>query len=105
MFDSSPGHATPYRTHTAGELRAADAGVHARLAGWVHRRRDHGQLIFLDVRDRHGITQVVIDKADAPGAHEIASRARNEFVVTAAGQVARRLPGTENPRMSRMFFE
>jgi aspartyl-tRNA synthetase len=99
MSASSPGLATPYRTHTAGELRAADAGIHARLAGWVHRRRDHGQLIFLDVRDRHGITQVVIDKADAPEAHETASRVRNEFVVTAAGQVAPRLPGTENRRM------
>jgi aspartyl-tRNA synthetase len=99
MSASGPGLATPYRTHTAGELRAADAGIHARLAGWVHRRRDHGQLIFLDVRDRHGITQVVIDKADAPDAHETASRIRNEFVVTAAGDVARRLPGTENPRM------
>ena len=51
--------ATPYRTHTCGALRAADAGATARLSGWVHRRRDHGQLIFLDLRDRHGITQVV----------------------------------------------
>jgi aspartyl-tRNA synthetase len=99
MSEPGPGLATPYRTHTAGELRGADAGIQARLAGWVHRRRDHGQLIFLDVRDRHGITQVVIDKADSPEAHETASRVRNEFVVTAAGEVARRLPGTENPRM------
>ncbi|HET8786734.1 MAG TPA: aspartate--tRNA ligase [Candidatus Limnocylindrales bacterium] len=99
MSASSRSLATPYRTHTAGELRAADAGIQARIAGWVHRRRDHGQLIFLDVRDRHGITQVVIDKADAPEAHEMASRVRNEFVVTVAGQVALRLPGTENPRM------
>ncbi|HEX7345175.1 MAG TPA: aspartate--tRNA ligase, partial [Candidatus Limnocylindrales bacterium] len=99
MSDASPGLATPYRTHTAGQLRASDAGSDARLAGWIHRRRDHGQLIFLDIRDRHGITQAVIDKADAPEAHEIASRVRNEFVVTAAGEVAPRLPGTENPRM------
>ena len=99
MTDASPGFATPYRTHTAGQLRASDAGSDARLAGWVHRRRDHGQLIFLDIRDRHGITQAVIDKADAPAAHEIASRVRNEFVVTVAGEVAPRLPGTENPRM------
>ena len=91
--------ATPYRTHTAGELRASDAGTTARLAGWVHRRRDHGQLIFLDLRDRHGLTQVVIDKADAPDAHEIASRVRSEFVVTVTGEVARRLQGTENPRL------
>jgi aspartyl-tRNA synthetase len=99
MSDVPPGLATPYRTHTCGQLRASDAGTDARLAGWVHRRRDHGQLIFLDLRDRHGITQVVIDKADAPAAHEIASRVRNEFVVSAAGEVAPRLAGTENPRM------
>ena len=54
--------ATSYRTHTCGALRATDAGSVARLSGWVHRRRDHGQLIFLDLRDRHGITQVVVDR-------------------------------------------
>jgi aspartyl-tRNA synthetase len=91
--------ATPYRTHTAGQLRASDAGTHARLAGWVHRRRDHGQLIFLDLRDRHGITQIVVDKADAPDAHANASRIRPEFVVAVRGQVAKRLPGTENPKL------
>jgi aspartyl-tRNA synthetase len=99
MSDASTFLATPYRTHTCGALRASDAGSPARLAGWVHRRRDHGQLIFIDLRDRHGITQVVIDATDAPGAHEIASRARSEFVLTVAGEVARRLPGTENPRL------
>ncbi len=93
------GLATPYRSHTCGALRASDAGSPARLAGWVHRRRDHGQLIFIDLRDRHGLTQVVIDATDAPEAHEIASRARSEFVVTVAGEVARRLPGTENSRL------
>ena len=91
--------ATPYRTHTAGQLRASDAGARARLAGWVHRRRDHGQLIFLDLRDRHGITQVVVDATDAPDAHATASKVRSEFVVTVAGAVAPRLPGTENPRL------
>src|SRR5215510_7598345 len=91
---------TPYRTHTCGQLRAADAGSPARLSGWVHRRRDHGQLIFLDVRDRHGITQVVIDRAEQPGAHEIASRVRSEFVVTVEGTVAKRLPGTENAKLA-----
>jgi aspartyl-tRNA synthetase len=91
--------ATPYRTHTAGQLRAADAGSEAKLAGWVHRRRDHGQLIFLDLRDRHGITQVVVDKADAPEAHATASRIRPEFVVAVRGGVARRVPGTENAKL------
>jgi aspartyl-tRNA synthetase len=99
MTDAPPSLATPYRSHTAGQLRASDAGVHARLAGWVHRRRDHGQLIFLDLRDRHGITQVVIDKTESPEAHAIAEGVRSEFVVTAAGVVAPRLPGTENPRL------
>jgi aspartyl-tRNA synthetase len=103
-LDRAPGAtvdplATPYRTHTCGALRAGDAGRTARLSGWVHRRRDHGQLIFLDLRDRHGITQVVVDKADDPEAHAVASRVRSEFVVTAEGEVAPRLAGTENPRL------
>ena len=92
--------ATPYRTHTCGALRGSDAGSDARLAGWVHRRRDHGQLIFLDLRDRHGITQVVIDANDLPEAHATASRVRNEFVVTTAGTVARRMEGKENPELA-----
>ncbi len=91
--------ATPYRTHTCGALRASDAGTKARLAGWVHRRRDHGQLIFLDIRDRHGITQVVVDKTDDPNAHAAASRLRSEYVVMVSGDVAPRLSGTENPRL------
>ena len=91
--------ASTYRTHSCGELRAADAGREARLSGWVHRRRDHGQLIFLDLRDRYGVTQVVIDGADAPDAHAVASRVRPEFVVTAVGNVAKRLEGTENKRL------
>lgn len=96
---------TPYRSHTCGQLRAADAGREARLAGWVHRRRDHGQLIFLDLRDRHGITQVVIDATEAPEAHATASRVRNEFVLSVAGGVSRRLPGTENPKLATGAIE
>src|SRR6188472_3415256 len=99
MTDIQPSLATPYRTHTCGQLRVTDADETARLAGWVHRRRDHGQLIFLDLRDRHGITQVVIDKTDSPEAHAEASRIRPEFVVTVAGTVAQRLPGTENTKL------
>ena len=99
MTDPAPSLATPYRSHTCGELRITDAGTNARLAGWVHRRRDHGQLIFLDLRDRHGITQVVVDKADAPEAHAVASRLRPEFVVSVVGTVAPRLAGTENPKL------
>jgi aspartyl-tRNA synthetase len=99
MTDQIPGLATPYRTQTCGQLRASDADQAARLAGWVHRRRDLGHLIFLDLRDRHGITQIVIDRTEHPAAHAIASRVRTEFVVTAAGEVARRLAGTENPKI------
>jgi aspartyl-tRNA synthetase len=99
MTTTPPSLATPYRTHTAGALRASDAGTQARLSGWVHRRRDHGQLIFLDLRDRHGITQVVVDQAQQPEAHAVASRVRNEFVVTATGTVEKRPAETVNPRL------
>jgi aspartyl-tRNA synthetase len=92
--------ATPYRTHTCAQLRAADAGSAVRLAGWVHRRRDLGHLVFLDLRDRHGITQVVVDADEAPDAHAVAAGLRTEFVVSVAGAVARRIPGTENPRLA-----
>ncbi len=91
--------ATPYRTHTCGALRSDDAGASAKLAGWVHRRRDYGKLIFIDLRDRHGITQVVIDAADAPEAHEIANRTRPEFVIAVEGVVEKRQPGQENARL------
>jgi aspartyl-tRNA synthetase len=97
--------ATSYRTHTSGELRADDAGSNARLAGWVHRRRDYGKLIFIDLRDRYGITQVVVDAADAPAAHEQASRVRTEYVVAVEGVVALREPGQENPRLATGAIE
>ena len=99
MTDHTPSLATPYRTHTCGHLRATDAGSPAKLSGWVHRRRDLGHLIFLDLRDRHGVTQVVIDRTEQPEAHAIASRVRTEFVITVDGEVARRLAGTENPKL------
>ncbi len=92
--------ATPYRTHTCGALRALDADSPARLAGWVHRRRDHGHLIFFDLRDRYGLTQVVVDADRAPDAHAAASRARSEFVLEVSGDVALRLPGMENARLA-----
>ncbi len=105
MTNPAPILATPYRTHTCGALRAADAGAQVRLAGWVHRRRDHGQLVFLDLRDRHGLTQVVVDAADAPEAHATAFRCRNEFVVSVGGSVAPRLPGSENARLATGAIE
>jgi aspartyl-tRNA synthetase len=69
------------------------------MAGWVHRRRDHGHLIFLDLRDRYGITQVVVDAEEAPAAHDVASRVRNEFVVGIEGSIAGRLAGKENAEL------
>ncbi|MDQ2965189.1 MAG: OB-fold nucleic acid binding domain-containing protein, partial [Chloroflexota bacterium] len=99
MPPPAPGLATSYRTHSAGQLRASDAGAKVRLAGWVHRRRDLGQLIFLDIRDREGITQVVVDRAERPEVHAAASRLRTEFTVSVEGEVARRLSGTQNPKL------
>ena len=100
MTDPGPSLATPYRTHTCGQLRVADAGTDARLSGWVHRRRDYGGLIFIDLRDRHGITQVVVDGEDAPAdVLEVASRVRPEFVLQVIGEVAPRLAGTENSKL------
>jgi aspartyl-tRNA synthetase len=92
--------ATPYRDVTCGELRPGDAGRTVRMAGWVHRRRDHGHLIFLDLRDRYGITQIVVDAQESPAAHETASKVRNEFVVGLEGAVAKRVSGKENAELA-----
>ncbi len=88
-----------YRTVTCGALREADAGQPATLAGWVHSRRDHGSLIFLDIRDRYGITQVVIDVAKQPEAHALAAQVRGEYVVQVQGVVVRRAPEAVNPEL------
>jgi aspartyl-tRNA synthetase len=85
------------KTHNCGELRASNAGQNVTLAGWVNRRRDQGGLIFIDLRDRWGITQVVIDQESAPEAHAIASDARTEYVLQVSGLVRIRPDGTENP--------
>ncbi|HEY0263465.1 MAG TPA: aspartate--tRNA ligase [Granulicella sp.] len=87
------------RTHMCGELRPDAAGNEVVLMGWVNRRRDHGNLIFLDVRDRSGITQVVLDKEASGEAHHKGELARSEFVVAARGKVRRREAGLENPNM------
>src|SRR5580698_5119988 len=75
------------RTHMCGDLRVEQAGEDVVLMGWVNRRRDHGNLIFLDVRDRTGITQVVLDKEASPAAHAKAEAARSEYVVAVKGSV------------------
>src|SRR5436305_6489568 len=87
-----------YRTHTCGALRLADAGQTARLSGWVHRKRDHGQLLFVDLRDHHGITQCVID-VSSPLFKE-ADALRLESVVTVTGKVATRSPETVNAKLA-----
>ncbi len=81
-----------------GDLRAADAGRTVRLAGWVHRRRDHGGLIFIDLRDSHGIVQIVLSPEQAE-AHEAAHRARTEWVLAVEGEVRPRSAATINPNI------
>ena len=88
------------RTHTCGELRAPHVGERVTLAGWVHRRRDHGHLTFIDLRDRYGITQVVTSADDAPEAHAAADPARNEWVVQVEGTVRHRPEGTANAELA-----
>lgn len=87
------------RTHTCGELTGKDTGKDVKLAGWVHRRRDHGGLIFIDLRDREGITQVVFNPEKSKELHETAQDLRNEYVVAVEGRVRCRPKGTENPRI------
>src|SRR6267142_1921060 len=84
--DTSPMHA--YRTHTCGALRLADAGRQARLSGWVHRKRDHGQLLFVDLRDHYGVTQCVVD-VSSPVFHA-ADALRLESVVSVTGRIVNR---------------
>ncbi len=88
------------KTHTCGELRQKDAGAAVSLAGWVNRRRDQGGLIFIDLRDRWGLTQVVVDLEAAPRAHAIADAARNEYVLQVRGRVRIRPEGTANPDLA-----
>src|SRR6476620_10518912 len=83
-----------YRTHTCGQLRKADVGSTVRLSGWVNRRRDHGGLIFIDLRDHYGLTQCVIEPDAA--AFALVDTARSEWVLTFTGKVVKRLEGTAN---------
>jgi aspartyl-tRNA synthetase len=86
-----------YRTHTCGALRETDIGQTVRLAGWCHRIRDHGGVLFIDLRDHYGLTQVVADP-DSP-AFKLAETLRSEWVVRIDGKVRRRPAGTENPEL------
>ncbi len=88
------------RTANCGELRADNIGDEVALNGWVNRRRDHGGLIFLDLRDRSGLVQVVLDPQEAPNAHALGHDVRSEFVLAVRGPVRRRPEGTENPDLA-----
>lgn len=87
------------KTHNCGELRAENSSQAVTLAGWVHRRRDHGGLIFIDLRDREGITQVVFNPEISAETHEKATVLRNEFVIQVTGEVNKRPSGTENSKL------
>jgi aspartyl-tRNA synthetase len=94
-----PPRANGYRDAWAGELDASRVGETVRVAGWVHRRRDHGGLVFIDLRDRSGIVQLVFHPETAADAHELAQRLRSEHVVSATGEVVRREEGNVNPKL------
>ncbi len=89
-----------YRTHTCGELRVSDVGKQVTLAGWVHRRRDHGGLVFIDLRDRYGIVQITINPDLPKETLELVSNIRFEWVLQVTGKVQRRPAGMENPKMA-----
>jgi len=92
-----------YRTHTCGALTLAEDGADVRLSGWCHRIRDHGGLLFIDLRDHYGLTQCVADP-DSPAFRE-AEKLRSEFVIRVDGRVRKRPPGTENPEMPTGLVE
>jgi aspartyl-tRNA synthetase len=94
-----------FRTHTCGQLRSEHEGQAVTLAGWVHRRRDHGGLIFIDLRDRYGLTQIVFDPTSSPAMHDAAHALRNEYVVQVTGQVRRRPAGQENTKLDTGAIE
>ncbi len=94
-----PPRANGYRDAWCGELDAARVGETVRVAGWVHRRRDHGGLIFIDLRDRTGLVQLVFHPETAADAHAVAERLRSEHVISATGQVVRREEGNVNPNL------
>lgn len=96
--DSGGQSGNPYRTHTAGELRAKSVGERVKLAGWVNRRRDHGGLIFIDLRDRWGVTQITFHPEDA-GVFAAAEDLRPEWSISVEGEVMRRPEGNENPEL------
>src|SRR5208282_2743383 len=94
-----------FRDKWCGELDSADIGSRCTLAGWVFRRRDHGGLIFVDLRDRSGLVQVVFSSDVSAQAHTLAHDLRAEFVISVAGEVRKRPEGSENPNLSTGMIE
>ena len=94
-----------YRTTTCNSLRKEHIGQHAMLCGWVHSRRDHGGVIFIDLRDREGLTQVVFRPEENAAVAAASHALRSEDVITLSGKVAARLPGTENPKLQTGAIE
>ncbi|MFA5337827.1 MAG: OB-fold nucleic acid binding domain-containing protein, partial [Candidatus Omnitrophota bacterium] len=93
------------RTHTCGQLSQDDLNKEVVLCGWVHSRRDHGKLIFIDIRDRYGITQVVFFPKPNKETYEKAKSLRSEDVIKVKGAVNLRPKGTENPKLKTGFVE
>src|SRR3546814_761931 len=86
-----------YRTHTCGQLRSDAVGTEVKLAGWVHRKRDHGNLLFIDLRDHYGVTQCVAESGSQ--AFTQMEGLRSEYVVSVSGKVVARTPETANPNL------
>ena len=93
------------KSHNCGELNTNHAGQKVTLAGWVHRRRDHGGKVFIDLRDREGIVQVVFSPQVSKEAYEVAASLRSEYVIQVTGEVASRPKGTENPKLATGHIE
>ena len=93
------------RSHTCGALRREDIGKGVTLSGWIHRRRDHGGLIFIDLRDRFGLTQIVFDPEANPEAHSAAEKLRSEWVISVKGRVIPRAEGMANPNLATGAIE
>ena len=91
-----------YRSHNCAALTESDVGQHVRLSGWIHRKRDHGQLVFIDLRDHYGLTQCVVDSSDA--SFSLVEATRLESVVTITGAVLRRSDDTINDSRQRQAW-
>src|SRR5499426_2148990 len=87
------------RTHRAGDVGAALVGAEVVVGGWVQRRRDHGGVVFVDLRDREGLLQIVFKPDTSPACHEKAAALRSEYVILVRGRVQRRSPETVNPKL------